>query len=333
LKKVLIIGTGGIGKRHIRGFLKTGRAKLWVVEPVAEKRAEVLRDYAIEQGFADLGQADLKSFDLAVICAPAHVHVPLALKCAEAGVPFLTEKPLSATLDGVEALLAKVKEKRVEARVGYVRRSAVELMEMRRQIGEGKIGELRMAYMNASQEFPKYRPDYQVTYYAKKAMGGGCILDGASHMIDMAIWFFGEPVEVSAMYDRLSLTGVECEDCCLIAIRFRSGALVQISMNQFQKPNVNTVEVIGTKGNLMLDMSTLRFSGDDSGTWDEKNYMEGLRPLEAHEARFALQANLMLDTIDGKPSHMATLEEAFLNLKVALAAKQSDCEKRIIRLA
>jgi hypothetical protein len=58
--------------------------------------------------------------------------------------------------------------------------------------------------------------------------------------------------------------------------------------------------------------------------------MEGLRPLEAHEARFALQANLMLDTIEGKPSHMATLGEAFLNLKVALAAKQSDREKRIV---
>lgn len=333
MKKVLIIGTGGIGKRHIRGYLKTGRARLSVVEPVEEKRAEALRDYAIEKGYADLREADLKAFDLAVICAPAHVHVPLGMACAEAGVPFMTEKPLAVQMDGVDALIAKVKERRLEVRVGYVRRSAAEVMEMRRQIAQGRLGDLRMGYFNASQEFPKYRPDFQRTYYAKAAMGGGCILDGASHMIDLALWFFGAPAEVSAMYDRLSLTGVECEDCCLIAIRFRSGALVQISMNQFQKPNTNTVEVIGTKGNLMLDMSTLKFADDDSGKWEGKNYMEGLKPMEAHEARFALQANLMLDTIEGKPSHMATLEEARLNLMIALAAKQSDREKRIIRLA
>ncbi len=332
MKRVLIIGTGGIGKRHIRGFLKTGRARLSVVEPVAEKRAEVLREYAIESGHGDLGEADLKSFDLAVICAPAHVHVPLGLACVEAGVPFLVEKPLAVTLEGVDALLAKVKEKGLAARVGYVRRSGAEVMEMKRQLAEGRIGDLRMAYMNASQEFPKYRPDYQTTYYARAAMGGGCILDGASHLIDLAIWFFGMPAEVSAMYDRLTLTGVECEDCCLISIRFQSGALVQISMNQFQKPNTNTVEVIGTRGNLMLDLATLKFSGDDSGVWDGKNYMDGLKPMEAHEARFSLQANRMLDVIEGTPSQMATLEEARANLRVALAAKQSDREKRIIRL-
>lgn len=332
MKKVLIIGTGGIGKRHIRGFLKTGRAKLWVVEPVEEKRAEVLREYAIEGGYADLARADLPAFDLAVICAPAHVHVPLGLKCAEAGVPFLTEKPLAVTMDGVDALLAKVKEKGIEARVGYVRRSALELIEMRRQILSGKIGALRMAYMNSSQEFTKYRPDYQTTYYAKSAMGGGCILDAASHLIDVAIWIFGEPVEVCSLYDRLHLQGTEGEDCALISIRFKSGCLVQLSLNQFQKPNANTLEVIGTAGNLMLDMSTLKFSDSDSGEWESKNYMEGLLPMEAHEARFALQAKMMLDLLEGKPSHLSTLEEARLTLKVALAAKQSDREKRIIRI-
>lgn len=54
--------------------------------------------------------------------------------------------------------------------------------------------------------------------------------------------------------------------------------------------------------------------------------------MEAHEARFAYQANLMLDTIEGKPSQMATLEEARTSLRIALAAKQSDLEKRIITL-
>lgn len=333
MKQVLIVGAGGIGKRHVRGFLKTGRARLTVVEPDAAKRGEVLGQYDILAGHADIREVDLSRFDLAVICAPAHVHVPLALACAGAKLPFLTEKPLAVTMDGVDGMIEAVRRAGIEARVGYVRRSAREVIDLRRRVLDGAIGDLRMCYMNASQEFPKYRPDFQRTYYAKKAMGGGCILDGASHMIDLLLWFFGPVREVCAMYDRLQLQGVEGEDCCLISIRFANGCMAQIAMNQFQKPNVNTIELIGTTGNLLLDVATLKYARDDSGQWEARDYMAGLNPMEVHEARFALQAGWMLDAVEGKPCHLTTLEEARDNLRVALAAKESYETKRIVQLA
>ncbi len=332
MKKVLIIGAGGIGKRHIRGFLKTARATLTVVEPDAARRSEVLEAYEIDAGYADIAEVKLGSFELAVICAPAHVHVPLAQACADAGLSFLLEKPLAVTLDGVDTLIETVNRKGLAARVGYVRRSSPELLALREQALGGRIGELRMCYMNASQEYPKYRPDYQTIYYAKAAMGGGAILDCASHFIDVLLWFFGEVSEVSAMYDRLQLQGVECEDSCLISLRFRNGCLAQININQFQKPNASTIEIVGTQGNLLLDMSVLSFAADDSGNWESHDYMEGLRPMEAHEERFAMQANLMLDAAAGKPCHLATLEEARDNLRVALGAKESYQTKKIIQL-
>ena len=65
--------------------------------------------------------------------------------------------------------------KKIEARVGYVRRVAEEVVALRQQILGGKIGTLRLAYLNSSQEFPKYRPDFQRTYYARPEMGGGAI--------------------------------------------------------------------------------------------------------------------------------------------------------------
>lgn len=134
------------------------------------------------------------------------------------------------------------------------------------------------------------------------------------------------------MYDRLELEGVECEDCCLISIRFRNGCMAQININQFQKPNVCTIEVIGTKGNLLLDMSTLKIADDDSGDWQQKDYMDGMDPMDAHEARFALQADMMMNAAEGQPCHLATLEEARTNLRVALAAKESYETKKIIQL-
>lgn len=52
----------------------------------------------------------------------------------------------------------------------------------------------------------------------------------------------------------------------------------------------------------MVDHSTLKFADDHSGQWKEqRDYMDGLVPVEAHQARFKLQANAMLDAIEGKP--------------------------------
>jgi predicted dehydrogenase len=333
MRRVLVIGSGGIGRRHLRGYAATGRASLAIVEPHPERRAEAETMFALTGSYADLSAADLSAYDLAVICAPAHLHVPLMETCAAAKLPFMVEKPLSVTMNGVEAALAAVKQSGVLARVGYIRRIAPEVLALREQIGAGRIGDLRLAYLNSSQEFPKYRPDFQRTYYARPEMGGGAILDAASHVFDMLIWLMGKPIAVGAMYDRLVLEGTETEDTCLVNIRFQSGAMANVTINQFQKPNISQAEFIGTKGNLTLQHSVLSFADDDSGqSKDRHDYMDGLVPTEAHQARFTIQANAMLDAIEGKPCHLATLEDARQNLMIALAAKSSWRERKIVTL-
>lgn len=333
MKRVLVIGSGGIGRRHLRGYDETGRATLSIVEPHDERRAEAQGMFPIEQAFGDLAEADLSAFDLAVICAPAHMHVPIMQACAAAKLPFLVEKPLAVTMRGVDDALAAAARAGILARVGYIRRVAPELLAVREQVADGKIGDLRLAYLNGSQEFPKYRPDFQRTYYARPEMGGGAILDAASHSFDMLIWLMGQPVAVSAMYDRLVLEGTQTEDTCLVNIRFASGAMANVTINQFQKPNTGHTEFIGTKGNLVLDHSVLSFFDDDSGAAKERrDYMDGLVPTAAHQARFTIQANAMLDALEGKPCPLATLEDARTNLMVALAAKRSWQERRIIAI-
>lgn len=333
MKRVLVIGSGGIGRRHLRGYLATGRANLAIVEPHAERRGEAEATFPLVGSYAKLAEADLAAFDLAVICVPAHLHVPMMEQCAAAGLPFMVEKPLAVTMDGVDAALAAVERAGILARVGYIRRIAPEVLAIRQQIEAGQIGTMRLAYVNSSQEFPKYRPDFQRTYYARPEMGGGAILDAASHIFDMLVWLMGRPVAVGAMYDRLVLQGTDTEDTCLVNIRFESGAMANVTINQFQKPNISEASFIGTAGNLRLEHSVLSFADDDSGEWkDRRDYMDGLVPTEAHQARFTLQANAMLDALEGKPCHLATLEDARQSLKIALAAKTSWQDRTIVSL-
>ena len=333
MHKVLIIGAGGIGCRHIKGYSSTNRALISIVEPDRDKREAVKKEFKIEQSFKDLSEVNLKNFNLALICAPANYHIEPMKLCAEYNTPFMVEKPLSVNMAGVDEVINLVKKKNIFARVGYTRRNSFVAKAVRYKILEGKIGELKLIHINGSQEFPKYRPDFQKTYYASQEMGGGAILDASSHMIDQLIWIVGKPTEVSCMFDRLVLKGTNTEDTAFINIRFANGLLANITINQFQKPNTSTYEFIGTKGNLLLDHSTLTFLDDDSGIPKEsKNYMEGLDPMEIHQNNFALQAVSMLDGLEGKQCQLATLEDARYNLKVALAAKKSWIDKKIIKI-
>lgn len=333
MHKVLIIGAGGIGRRHIKGYLSTKRATLSIVEPNVQKRLKVQREFSIENTYSNLLEINLKNYDFVLICAPANFHIEPMKLCAENKISFMVEKPLSINLVGVDEVIELVKKNKIFARVGFTRRNSLVSKEVRSQILSRKIGDIKLVYINSSQEFPKYRPDFQTTYYAKPEMGGGAILDASSHMIDQLIWIIGKPIEVSCMYDRLVLEGTDTEDTCLINIRFENGVMANISINQFQKPNVNSYEFIGTKGNLLLEHSILKFSDDDSGIPKETtDFMKGLDPMEIHQNNFSLQANSMLDGLEGKICEAATLEEARLNLKVALAAKQSWNEKKIISI-
>ena len=334
MKNIILIGAGGIGKRHIKAYLETNRANISIVEPDNEKINNIKNNFKIAKVFNKIEEVELSEFDLAIICSPANFHVEAMKVCALNKLPFMVEKPLSTSMDGIDEIINLVKKNKLFARVGYTRRNTENNRALKEKILNNKIGDLKLVYINASQEFPKYRPDYQNTYYAHPEMGGGAILDAATHMIDQLIWIIGKPTEVSCMFDRLVLTGTNTEDTCLINIRFENGSMANIVVNQFQKPNIHTYEFIGTKGNLRLDHSIIKFSDDDSGIWkEEKNYMEGLDPMEVHQNNFLLQANRILDGLEGQECDLATLEEAKLNLKVVFAAKLSWQEKKIIKIS
>ncbi len=332
-KRILFVGGGGIGERHIRCFLATGEVQASVCEIREDRMSELQDKYPISRIFTDFGQIPLDEFDAAVIAVPAHLHIPMALACARHGLPFLLEKPLSVNLEGVDELLSIIAENNVYATVGFVRRSQPCYQKLRELALSGLIGELQMARFHSAQEFPKYRPDYRETYYAHEETGGGCILDGATHFLNLAEWVFGEVQEVVALYDRLVLTGVECEDSAIIVMRFRNNsALVEVFVNQFQKPNVAEIELIGTKGNLRLvfvnGALVITHCADDSNRWEEL-----CRASCGRDDPFIQQARDVLAGIDGKAPPITSVAEAAHNLRVLLAAKRSQNEKAVISLA
>lgn len=333
-RRVLIIGAGGIARRHLKAFLETGRATLAIVEPRQEQRQAMAAAWPLQAAYASLDAVDLSAYDAAVICAPAHVHVPLTTTCIDAGLPVLLEKPLAVNWRGVEALLARAAASGVPVRVAYVRRSDPLLQAARRVVQSGEIGDVRLVHVHSLQDFPHYRPDYRETYYARPEMGGGAILDAASHWIDALIWTMGSVRQVAAIYDHQVLPGVEVEDTVSLQLRFTSGAIGHILICQYQKPNTDSADWVGSLGNVRTEgTGILSRNSSHTGPWERHDLSDGFDGPALNDRRFRIQAAAFLDLLDGRPCALTTLPEAAENLHVALAAKASYRDGRILDLA
>ncbi|MBT5214344.1 MAG: Gfo/Idh/MocA family oxidoreductase, partial [Pelagibacteraceae bacterium] len=91
MKNIILIGAGGIGRRHIKAYLATNRATISIVEPDNDKVSSIKNDFKISKAFNKIEDVQLSDFDLALICSPANFHVEPMKICALNKLPFMVE--------------------------------------------------------------------------------------------------------------------------------------------------------------------------------------------------------------------------------------------------
>ena len=159
--RVLIIGVGSIGQRHLRCFQVTGRAVLSLCETNADLRRQVAEQCGINRAFPDVDAALTDPLDAAVIATPAPSHIPIATKLAAADAHLLIEKPLSTSLDGIDTLQKLIKKNGLVAAVAYVWRAHPVMLAMKKAVDSGRFGRpLHLTVCSASRKGtgPCFRP-------------------------------------------------------------------------------------------------------------------------------------------------------------------------------
>jgi predicted dehydrogenase len=313
--RLLIIGVGSIGERHLRCFRATGRAEVSFVEINAELRRSVAERYGIRSSYSELETALAERPDMAVIATPAPLHIPIALRLAEAGIHLLIEKPLSTSLDGVERLRQSVEERGLVAAVAYVYRVHPCLVAMKEALAAGRFGRPVQLVAVSGQHFPTFRPAYRSIYYTDRAQGGGAIQDALTHLVNAGEWLVGPVDRLVVDGAHQVLDGVEVEDTVHMLTRHGT-VLGCYSLNQHQPANETTLTVICDQGIARWELHHNRWRwqerpGDD---WHD----ESINPLE-RDTLFILQANRFLDAVEGK-AVPCSLAEGVQTLKVNLGA-------------
>ncbi|MDA0660174.1 MAG: Gfo/Idh/MocA family oxidoreductase [Planctomycetota bacterium] len=327
-KTILVIGGGSIGERHTRCFQKTGRANLLLCEPNPDVRQRVATTYGLAHAFASLDEALQHPIDMAAICAPSQLHVAMTARLVEQKIAVLVEKPLSVSMEGVDALLAQVESARVPVAVGYVHRCNPALMAMKAAIDSGRFGRPVELFVTSGQHFPFYRPAYREVYYTSRATGGGAIHDSLTHMVNAGEWLVGPITKVVGDADHCVLEGVEVEDTVHVIARHGS-VLGSFVLNQHQAVDETAFSVVCERGIVRTELHNRRWMSctEPGSAWNVEQTYD-----YARDDLFFNQANRFLDFADGKAPAPCPLVEGRQTLRVNLAILESVESQRWVEL-
>ncbi|MFM8618467.1 MAG: Gfo/Idh/MocA family protein [Opitutaceae bacterium] len=318
-QNVLVIGCGGIGERHVRCLLRTGRARVTACDADAGRRERIAATYGVP-ATGDAAEAiAANGTDAVVICTPAHTHVPLARAALAAGRHVLIEKPLSTSLDAVAELIAERDSSGRQAAVAYVYHVFPFLVAAREFINRREFGPVREVTAVSGQCYPAFRPDYREIYYRDRATGGGAIQDAITHVVNWVESVIGPADRLTCDCSRQVLEGVNVEDTVHLTARHGS-VLANYALNQFQAPNENVVQFNAAGGSVRIELHRQRWgtfaAGASDWTWHDA-------PVPERDSHFIAQANAFLDQIEGHPAKLCSLESAAQTLRFNLAALAS----------
>jgi predicted dehydrogenase len=244
---VLIIGCGSIGRRH------AANAAALATAGVYDSRADATQACAKETGaraFASLDEALAWQPRAVVIATPHRSHLELARRAVAAGADVLVEKPLSHTLEGVGAFLSALEKAGRRAFVVCNMRFHPGPAALRKALAA--VGKPLFARAHFGNYLPNMRPgrDYRELYAARRAEGGGVVLD-AVHEIDYLTWLFGPVAAAACHAAKLSDLDLDVEDHALIALTHARGVAASVELDYLRACKSRGCEIVGAEGVLV----------------------------------------------------------------------------------
>ncbi len=201
--KVAVIGCGGIANQKHFPALKANEdlcemvAFCDIIEERAVKAAEEFGtpDAKVYTDYKEL----LKDSDIDVVhvCTPNVSHCEISVAAFKAKKDVYCEKPMAATTEDAEKMVAAWKKSGKQFTVGYQNRFRAEVQNLHAACEKGDLGDIYYAKAHAIRR--RGVPTWGV-FMDKAAQGGGPLIDIGTHALDITLWCMNN-------YDVESVTG------------------------------------------------------------------------------------------------------------------------------
>lgn len=285
-RRVLVLGCGSIGRRHIGNLRKLGcEVSAYDADPSRARWAR--RNLGCETVDAPERALDAKP-GAVWVCTPPHLHAEAARQALGRGIACFIEKPLAHSEADARAIAELARKTKTPAAVGYMMRFHPALRWLKARLDERRWGRLLYLRAQVGQYLPDWRPwqDYRRSYTARRSQGGGVLRD-SSHEIDLARWLGGEVAAVSCAAVKVSRLDIDVEDAAALTLSFRSGALGEVHLDMVSRPFRRNLEVACEEGSACWDQpsSTLSLYSAKTKRWTRKTFRFDANSLYLDEAR------------------------------------------------
>lgn len=230
--RIAIIGTGGIAKAHLKGYLEQKKfctivAVVDIYEDKAKKFIEELsNEIEIFQNHHEL----LKhaQIDAISLCTPPYTHKEIAIDCLNAGVHVLCEKPMAPSVADCEAMLQAQKASGSLLSICHQNRFRNDIQEVKHVLDSGLLGKILFTRMDSF--WWRSRTYYDLWWRGTwEKEGGGCVLNHAVHQLDLLLWFLGTPNSISSLCANLAHDNAEVEDFGTALLEYQNNTIAQFS--------------------------------------------------------------------------------------------------------
>ncbi len=263
--KVLFVGLGGAGQRHLRifrrllpestvftAYRRTGGTPLLRSDFTVDDQNTVEAAYRLKT-FDNLESAFADGPDLTVVSTPTSCHREPMMMAMEVGSGVLVEKPWAESLEGFSKFRDGIVAKQLPFQISFQRRFHPLIARARHAVTSGTIGRPVAATFIAYSNVPSWHPyeDWRDLYAVQPDLGGGVLLTEI-HEIDLANWFFGLPEAVFCSGGNRSTERLAVEDTVQMTLLYTNFS-VQITLCFMHKKISRSFHIAGTGGDIHWD--------------------------------------------------------------------------------
>lgn len=272
--KIALIGAGKMGISHL-GILG-GYAHTDIVGVC--DTSKMVTDFLTKHGkfncFSDYKKmiAETKP-DAVVVAVPTKFHYSIIKDLLEQGLHVFAEKPFCLNYEQSEELVRLAAQKKVINQVGYHNKFIGTFREVKRIAESGALGDI---YHFIGESYgPVVVKKKADTWRSDPSEGGGCLLDYASHVIDL-LNDIVSPIQTAKGTLLKSVFSGQVEDAVYSLVETQNGKSGLISVNwsdDTHRKMTTSVTLVGTKGKLVSDANELKlFLRDENAL---KGYNKG----------------------------------------------------------
>jgi len=271
--KAGVIGCGGAAQiDHIRWYAQHPEVELVGLADTDFDRAKFCAQRWGGRPYRDaVEMLDQERPDIVSVCSPVAQHPEHTIAALERGCHVLCEKPMAPTLEQCDQMIATAERKNVILAIAFHKRHNVGLVELRRRLRGGDIGEPIFLRTHWTM-FPEPSKGFR----GRLETGGGCFQDHGSHYIDQYRWWIGEIDSVQGSLLIQWPEEMEVEDHGVALLQFKDGPQGMIETSWvgpgYDHGQLEDTYVYGTEGALFISVPPwTHYEPPELRLWQRKN--------------------------------------------------------------